>query len=1641
MAVAQEPRIVHSLPGRVRIHVPTLSTLGAAELEARLERIDGVRQARASELTRNVLVEYDRARLDIGNVLARLRRMAAGGKPSAAGRAAGSRVHRPVIEEKVSAKANGRASASAKGNGGERASASKRTIRRARIAVRGLDRDPDLARRLVERLCRRHGVLRVSPSPLTGRVLIELAEGTESIQEILDEIGDLELPPDGEHEIPAHPLDPSPIIEGAAKTVGAGLGLLLLLGRQVAGTQGPPVSRGAGEVAGTVGLLEGFPAVSRRIEDALGHERKEVVLGATAIVAMSASGNPLGLAFAGAAALRLLTESVARRHAWQEYELRTQDHPDVHPGAVLTLEPGQRVPLAARVLEGFGVASALDGSPQPVCPGAELDPGARIYGGAVTVELLSEAPFEAAPSPPAPRTTPLERYLQSVSYGALAYAVITGAVTRSPARMLTALLLVNPVPALAGRESADRGASARVIRAGVGVVGSRAGRAISRPDVLVIDEPRTLCSGWERVRATSFTDHHGEEDIVALASAVSTCAGSPWGVRIQMSRTPTATDGTFDGRVASAEVAGERWLLAADTGASEAGVHLEADEQTLMLRRQRDGLLVGAITIRPHLSRGVRGLLESSRVLDVRLELTARAPTPWAQRVAQRAGIPLTETPILDRISHLQAEGHQVAIVGDSPRSAAAFDRAQLAIALTSGVSGPFVARADLLAPGLDAVASILQAGARRDAAVSDALLISLAANAGGAAWGALRGPPFRVGNRPAHIGGLVASLDSGARLWGGRRSRTVAERLSDPLPERWGRETVEEVLRRLHTSADGLSSAEARDRWRARPEVRQAGGLGDLLADQLFSPVVAVLGTGAGLSVAMGAFGDVIMIASVVAANVLVGAWQERRAQTATKALHDLGARTARVLRDGQLETAMQEDLVPGDVVLLASGDRVPADARVMSEEPFEVDEAALTGESIPVLKSATAPAEASRVVLDGTDVVTGAARAVVVAVGEDTRMGAIAAALAEDSDGDQSPLDRRLGKMLVHGLPWIAAGGSMVTLAGVLRGRSALSQLALGVSVAIAAVPEGLPLLAGVAEAAVAQRLASRNALVTRLSAVEALGRVDVACVDKTGTLTTGTLELTLVADVQRAQAAPAELSPALAEVLSAAAVASPSPDAADAGAHPTDVAVLRGARVAGLDDGLGERQAESPFDPARSFHATLAGECTRVKGAVEVLAARCSRVRRAGEDAALDDAGRDALLERAASLAEQGLRILLVAEGAGASVEDPQELTALGFVGISDPLREGAAEAVRRCSEAGVRVVMLTGDHPATATAIASKAGLPAGEDRLLTGEEVSGLDDETLSTRLERATIIARTTPLQKLRIVEALRTSGHVVAMTGDGVNDAPALRLADVGVAMGRGGTEVARQTADLVLSDDEFSTLAEALVEGRGFWHNMRRALGLLLGGNAGEVGLMIASAIGGLPTPMSTRTVLTVNLVTDVFPAVSVAIQPPEHRNLAQLAREGSAALDTPLRADVIRRGVATAAPSFGAYLVASRFLTPEAASSVAYISIVTTQLAQTIDLGQAEGRLTASVLGAVAGSLGTLVATFMVPGVRTFLGLASPTPAGILLAAGASVVAVGLGRAVPVAGSARTSPSTPQLTSFPARRLSHAVPLLGR
>jgi magnesium-transporting ATPase (P-type) len=376
-------------------------------------------------------------------------------------------------------------------------------------------------------------------------------------------------------------------------------------------------------------------------------------------------------------------------------------------------------------------------------------------------------------------------------------------------------------------------------------------------------------------------------------------------------------------------------------------------------------------------------------------------------------------------------------------------------------------------------------------------------------------------------------------------------------------------------------------------------------------------------------------------------------------------------------------------------------------------------------------------------------------------------------------------------------------------------------------------------------------------------------------------------------------------------------------------------------------------------------------------------------------------------------------MVAEGSpDTPVDDPQGLIALGYLGIADPLRPDVPEAVRRAHEAGVRVIMLTGDHRATARAIAEEAGILHGDQEVLTGVELAELENGELENRLEHTTVIARVTPLDKLRVIERLQHRGHTVAMTGDGINDAPSLRLADVGVAMGS-GTEVARQAADLVLADDAFATLVEALVEGRTYWRTVRSSLDLLLGGNLGEVGYIVGASLPGLPV-LTTRQILLVNMISDLLPAIALVLQEPEHRNLAELAREGTAALGKPLRDAILRRAAATAVPALAAYLLTLRTAGMAQARTVGFASIVATQLSQTLDTARSREGSNRTLFASVAGSGGLLTAALFFPRARTLLELALPSPLSMGLIAGSTIASVGMARALSVSQGSLSPPA---------------------
>jgi Ca2+-transporting ATPase len=611
------------------------------------------------------------------------------------------------------------------------------------------------------------------------------------------------------------------------------------------------------------------------------------------------------------------------------------------------------------------------------------------------------------------------------------------------------------------------------------------------------------------------------------------------------------------------------------------------------------------------------------------------------------------------------------------------------------------------------------------------------------------------------------------------------------------------------------------------------------LLARQLRGPMNALLAGAAVLSAVMGDRAEAWAIGAVVAINTAIGFVQEYRAEKALAALRALSAPRARVRREGRVAVVDARDVVPGDILLLEPGDVVAADGRLLEAHQLLVMEAALTGESAAVEKSdrpaaADAPlAERTDRVFLGTSVAAGRAVAEVTSTGMATEMGHIAGLLAATPE-TPTPLQRQLdelGRMLLR-LCLVAVAG--IAAAGVARGIPPLELLLSMVSLAVAAVPEGLPAVVTIALALGVQRMATRNALVRRLAAVETLGSATVICTDKTGTLTTGRMEVREVwaRDPHAA-------------LFAGAACSDAELDPAGGGAgDPTEIAILAAAAARGIHRADIERSlprtAESPFDSARRRMSVLRADGTLyVKGAPDAVLPRCREGATGAAEAAADMAGR-------------ALRVLAVAVGGGPREED---LRLLGLLGLSDPPRPEAVDAIARAHRAGVRTVMITGDHLATARAIARELGLRADE-----------LD------------VHARATAEDKLRIVREMKARGEVVAMTGDGVNDAPALREAHIGVAMGRSGTEVTREAADVVLTDDNYATIVAAIEEGRGIYDNIRKTLVYLLTGSASELWVMLSAAALGLPLPLLPLHLLWVNVVTDSMPAAALVMDPAD-------------------------------------------------------------------------------------------------------------------------------------------------------------------
>ncbi|MHB9027312.1 MAG: cation-translocating P-type ATPase [Candidatus Latescibacterota bacterium] len=760
-----------------------------------------------------------------------------------------------------------------------------------------------------------------------------------------------------------------------------------------------------------------------------------------------------------------------------------------------------------------------------------------------------------------------------------------------------------------------------------------------------------------------------------------------------------------------------------------------------------------------------------------------------------------------------------------------------------------------------------------------------------------------------------------------------------------------EEVLERLQANHEGLSENDARDRLerfgRNTMEDGEGAGVLALILKQIKSPLIYLLAAAAGISLLTAHYVDAAVIMTVVILNTIIGTVQEWRAEDALEALHRMSAPVAGVIRDGGIREVKAEEVVPGDIIDVESGDSVAADARLLESEELQVNESALTGESTPVDKNPgrmdeRAPlAERSNMLWMSTAVTSGHGRAVVVSTGMNTSMGEIAGQVRR-TEREETPLQKRMGQLGKYlGIAAVALSLGLFGL-GILRGIDIGEMALFAVAVAVSAIPEGLPAVISITLALGVQRMARQNAIIRRLPAVETLGSTTVICSDKTGTITRNEMTITRIwaggteyaatgggynpegkVYPKEEQERAGELSPALRMLMMIGSLAGTARLVHDGdGWHvdgdPTEGAILTASRKAGLDPErlLNDhpRKAEIPFTSDRQYMATLHpaetgdGTILYVKGGPERILDFCTHMLESGERMEMDGSRRRRIEVMNESFANDALRVI-----AGAYREFPpgrenaeqsdaeNGLTFAGLWGMADPPRPEAVDAIGRAKKAGIRVAMITGDHAATAAAVARKAGIDTDSAEVLTGEDIERMPQEELARRVKTASVFARVTPAHKVRIMEAFKANGHIVAVTGDGVNDAPALKGADIGIAMGKKGTEVAKEAADMVLTDDDFATIVAAVEEGRVIFSNLRRVIFFLIATSVSEILILGSALLVGLQLPLTPIMILWINLITDAPSDIPLGIEPKHGDVLDEPPRSPKASI---INRSMIRR-----------------------------------------------------------------------------------------------------------------------------------------
>ncbi|MFC0531897.1 cation-translocating P-type ATPase [Phytohabitans kaempferiae] len=1297
------------------------------------------------------------------------------------------------------------------------------------------------------------------------------------------------------------------------------------------------------------------PRIRGALVRRLGPGPADVTLSVSTATANALSRRTFGLVVDATHRFSRLTEARARRRAW----LRRRDELGLTGEAA---DDNETSGTADETSEAAGETSeTVEGNEDAETAQQEAEAADE---GQETADILdggAEPTERPVPLPPGP----VERYADMAT-GAAGAGFLSGLTVARDSRRAHALAVAAlPKAARVGRDAYAAQVGRAAARRGVLIADPEALRRLDRVDTVVID-PSALLTGERAIDEVHALDAEVDadelrreaEELVDLVDPTATRQEGRWAVA------PVEALGGEDAWTREARLRGGT-----------------------VLALWRDDTPAGLVSVVPVLDPLVDALLASARgVGDVvlagpRSGLRHRLDFDRVVPGGARLGTGLRA---------LQGEGRGVVLV--SGRGGAVLAAADVGIGVLGRRTRPPLGAAVLCGPGLAEVCLLLDAAAaarpmsRRSAklAFAASTVAGLLAVAGPAQGAVARAS---VAVQSGAVIGLAVGTWAGMEV--ARHPRPVAV---DRTP--WHAMPWRAVLDRLSTSQDGLDEEEARRRANQAPalEEPEREGLARASIEELANPLTPALAGAAAVSASVGSVVDAAMIGTVLGVNALLGGMQ--RVGTG-RALRQLGARAAsrvRLRRGGDAVTADADRLVPGDVVEIGAGEVVPADCRLLRAEALEVDESSLTGESQLVAKSArpsTADTIADRtsMVYAGTVVAAGQATAVVVAAGAGTEAGRTARLSGEAPR--PTGVEERLGQLTRVTLPVSIGSGAALMLLDLLRGRGLSRSVTPAVSLAVAAIPEGLPFVARLAELAAARRLSRRGALVRNPPTIEALGRVNALCFDKTGTLTEGRISLRGVSDGE-AYRPVEELSEPLRDIVAAALRA--SPEANGRLPHPTDRAVVEGGQAAGVEPAHGAGvwtpvEAE-PFESNRGYHAVIGdaedGRRMCVKGAPEAVLDRCGTWSRAGGEVPFDAAARWRVEGEVEQLARGGFRLLAVAERRvrpdatfdGTPIEG---LVLLGLLALADPARPTAAAAVDQLRQAGIDVVMVTGDHPSTAEAVAAELRILDGR-RVVTGPELDAMDDAALAEALPGTAIFARVTPQQKVRIVRGLRDIGRIVAVTGDGANDAAAIRLADVGVALGGRATQAAREAADVVLVDDKLETITDAIIEGRMMWASVRDAVSILVGGNLGEIVFTVGSSLVGGGEALNARQLLLVNLLTDMLPALAVATRRPPGVTPETLLAEGpEASLGPVLTRDVYLRAGVTAGAATAALTLARITGLRGSAGTVALVALVGTQLGQTLTVTRRSGLIVASALG----SLAALTVVVQTPGLSHLFG----------------------------------------------------------